>query len=252
MSCSIRFARRPSHLFHIVATVLILACWSMAASAQVTLLAADFNDKALDQPIGTGGAVVGEPAQIESTLSAIVRNDVMPGKSLAIDWLNHGTSAGSVRFQWIDGIEVSHGQVTIAFTLTPSAGGGYHAYLRESELSRQGFGTLRFTSSGTVWSDDKAGSILLNGITWSPNESYLVEWVHDLDAATHDLSINGTPYFQGRAHGVDMSGDGLGALVIGISTSSDPASRLDVDDILVTWSGDAVFADDFEGEGFPQ
>lgn len=39
-------------------------CWSMSASAQITLLAADFNDKSLDQPIGTGGAAVGEPASI--------------------------------------------------------------------------------------------------------------------------------------------------------------------------------------------
>lgn len=241
------FSRFQAAAFLLLATGL----FSAPVDAQEVLLAADFNDKALDQPIAVGGATEGEPVWVESTLDARVRDDVMPGKSLAIQWGTASTSAGTVRFNWLDGVEADTGVVKISFVFTLGEGGGYQILLREKNLSMKRFGGLRLTSAGSVWYDDAAGTTLL-GPTWTPDHEYLLDWTFDLDAGTSDLAIDGIEYVTGRQFEVDLDGTGIGALLVGMLNSSDPASRFDIDDILVVWTaGDGIFADGFESDELP-
>lgn len=246
--------RRRAGAFSLIALLAVVLCWSMTAGAQELLLAADFDDKPLDQPIGTGGAALGEPVSVPPRMDAVVRDDVMPGKALAISWNTPGTGASYARFQWTDDMEIRTGTVSIWLRVTPGMApaedwvGGYPVNLREAGSSAKNFGTLYFTRTKTASVSDATGgpAILLSGFTWSPGESYLIEWVYDMDAGTYNLSIDGQPYISNRPHNVDMGDRGLGALLVGIGSSSHPDSRIDVDDILVTWSGEGIFADGFE------
>lgn len=226
-------------------------CWSVSASAQITLLAAGFDNKPLDQPIGTGGAALGEPASIGYRLNAIVRDDVMPGKSLAVGWDEPNMGTSSIRFRWLDEADIRTGIVSISLLITPSHAHQYGVVVRESARSTKSFGYLFFRSSGHAELSDAASGqypVPLSGFAWTPGQSYLIEWVFDMDTGTSDLSINGIRYIENRAHQVDMQDEGLGSLLISIAGSSSVEQRLDVDDILVTWSGEGLFADGFEAD----
>lgn len=246
--------RRRAGALTLIALLAIVLCWSTTADAQELLLAADFDDKPLNQPIDTGGAALGEPVNVSTVLDAVVRDDVMPGKALALSWNTPASAAAYVRFQWSDDMEIRTGTVSIWLRVTPGMApaedwvGGYPVSLREAGSSAKSFGTLYFSRTKTASVSDATGgpATTLPGFTWSPGQSYLIEWVYDMDAGTYNLSIDGQPYINNRPHNVNMDGRGLGALLVGIGSSSHPDSRIDVDDILVTWSGEGIFADGFE------
>lgn len=251
---NLSFPRRRASRFVRIALLALMPCWSMAAGAQELLLAADFDDKPLGHPIGTGGAALGEPVSVASRLDAVVRDDVMPSKALALSWNSPLSSASTTRFHWRDEVEIRTGTVSIWLRITPGIApaedwiGGYQVLLREAGFSAKSFGTLHFTRSNTLVLSDATGgpAVTLPGFFWSPGQSYLIEWVYDMDAGTYDLSIDGHPYISNRPHNVDMGDHGLGSLLVGIGSSSHPDSRIDVDDILVIWSGEGIFANGFE------
>src|SRR5690625_4621624 len=67
--------RRRAGALTLIALLAIVLCWSTTADAQELLLAADFDDKPLNQPIDTGGAALGEPVNVSTVLDAVVRDD---------------------------------------------------------------------------------------------------------------------------------------------------------------------------------
>lgn len=238
-----------------IAVLALAWSWSLAATAevpfvQIPLLIADFNDKPLDQPIGTGGAEAGEPVRVPSLMDAVVRDDAVPEKSLAISWKNHNPAAGAVRFNFLGEVDIASDIVSISLRVTPGAGGAYSVSLRESGGAAMPFATLVLTPSGLVHLTDRfsPGNPPLSGFKWSPGESYLLEWVYDMDAGTYDFSIDGIRYATDRPHGVDVGDKGLGGILVGMASSSELGSRIDVDDIVVIWwRPDEIFADGFDG-----
>lgn len=239
----------PRHKTMRAAALLAAALvFAAPACAEELLLLADFDDQPLNQPIGTGGAVQGQPASVYPLLSAVVRDGVLNSRALAIEWAEPSSNAHTVKFRWLGGVEIRTGIVTISLTVMPGSSSRYVVRLRESTSTGKTFGGLLL---GNLWPgatsiSDANGSPVIPGYTWSPGEKIQIQWVYDMNAGTYDLFLDGTLYFDDRAHGVDMGDRGLGAILIGMDTSSAADSRIDVDDILVTWSGEGVFADGFE------
>lgn len=227
--------------------------FSAPTDSGTPLLLADFQDKPLNQPIGQGGAAVGEPVQIPSALQALVRGSaVTERKLLELAWAEHLLGSAMVRFQWLDDIEADSGILRVALRLTPVQGGGFYVQLRESQTSEKRFGSLRLLPDGSAAIADASGDgelVFIPGFSWSFGRSYLVEWVYDLGAGSYDFSIDGVRHFNDRPHNVEQDGRGLGAVLVGMHALSYPDSRLYLDDARVSWTAtNDIFADGFEAD----
>lgn len=232
-------------------TIAFLALWTLTqhvpATAHDILLLAEFDEQPLDEPIGTGGAALGQPVSVPWRLSAIVRDMPAASPNLEITWASPATSVNTVRFRWLDAVEVATGMASITLELQPGPPSRYTVDLRESTGSTASFGGLLLASSRWVYSTDANGLTALDSLRWSSDTPMKVTWEYDLDAGTYDLYIDGEQYLDDRPHGVVDDDRGLGSISIGFSSNSAPDARIHVDNIHVTHSDERIFDDGFEG-----
>jgi hypothetical protein len=235
-----------------IAAIALLALLPMSATAgESVLLDAHFDDKAPDQPIGTGGAAVGEPVSVDSQLNAIVRRE--PGSDdnqeleLSVGPIDPALSA---RFGFLDSAEILDGVVSIRGEVILDGADTFsiaNIYVRERVTSASAFANLRLRNSGTL-------SLSGSGIdeqNW-PNQVLLegrneIELQFDMDAGRYWLWFNdqqmGPP--EGYAHGISTRG--IGAVVVGLAGSIFDPRRIRLDSLQVVWMpGDPLFASGFE------
>jgi hypothetical protein len=195
-------------------------------------LQADFNDKTIDAPIGTGGASVGEPVEVSPSITAIVRAEPMATPSLEIQD-NHDYSAGSARFEFLASAEITAGVFAISTDMwfhELSPGFDFFIYIREQGSSANKFGDLRFTPSGSVTLYDSNGYYGNIG-TYEIGRVYPVKYEFDMDAGTYDVYLDGVLVVDDRAHGVVDRG--VGAVLFGCGHDSDYDGYFNVDNIFV-------------------
>ncbi|MGY6553155.1 MAG: hypothetical protein ACXIUM_01405 [Wenzhouxiangella sp.] len=134
----------------ITAWIVLTLCISHAAMAAETILVADFNNKPLNQPIGTGGAAVGEPTSVSSLIEAVVRAAPGGGRMLEM-FMEQRPSTQSVIFQFLDDQEVSSGSLVIRARLRLAAEDEFTTIiirLREANGASQSFMNMNLTSDG--------------------------------------------------------------------------------------------------------
>lgn len=210
-----------------------LAGAAFAACGDPVVLTADFDDKAVDQPIGTGGAAVGEPVSVNSTLTAYVRD--APFATPALELQDASTvSAGAVRFEFLDGLEVSNGHLSIEATLQFNEINSFHMGLREQGTASRSFANLTFSIFGTIsYSDANTGSYTLS--TYAPGTPYRVRFDCDLNAGTNDVWLNDVLVLENEPHGI--TDRGIGSITFGLGFDPDLTGTMYVDDIHVEiWS----------------
>ena len=174
---------------HIFVATVVLAI-AISAPAQV-LFEANFDDKPIDQPIGTGGAAVGEPVEVSPNITAIVRDSPMATPSLEIAD-NSQVGAGGARFEPQDGSEVSSGWLRISLhAYLPNLESDMVIMIRESGSSAHSFADVDFAQDGQIWGSDAAGGTGALG-PYLPNTLQAVELLFDLEGHTWDLYVNGT------------------------------------------------------------
>jgi len=201
----------------------------------------NFNNEPLDQPIGAGGPELGEPVDVYFGLSAIIRGAPRPTPALELAQTLLGLSR-TVRFEFLGGEEVTHGDLNFRLTLYAQQLDFYTVYVREPGSSAQPFLTMTLEPSGNIAVSDKSGSSGFVGTYTAATDHVFVVKYH-MDLGTYDLEMDSLPLLTGRAHGV--TGHGIGALLVGVSDTTLLTSRLYVDRIHVT-RGDAVFTNGFE------
>jgi hypothetical protein len=126
--------------------------------AVAELLWADFNDKPIDRPIGTGGAAVGEPVHVDPWVTAIVRAYPFPTPSLETQD-NDDHTAGAVRFEFLGSAEITSGIVTITTALWFDTFEDYNLYVREQGTSPRSFLSMHFTPTGAIVANDDDSSL---------------------------------------------------------------------------------------------
>jgi hypothetical protein len=219
-----------------LALLLVLAWLSVMASAAIAdqvYLSADFNDKPIDQPIGTGGAEVGEPTAVDPYITAIVRSSPLGTPCLEIQD-NDTYTAGYVRFELLGSAEVVTGHVVISANLQVpefEEGGDFEINVREQGSAAYNFAELLLLSGGSVNGSDNAGYLGEIG-TYAAGSTFQIILDFDMDAGTYDVSIGGTKVVEDRAHGV--TGRGIGGVYFGCLHDSDLVGRYVVDDVSVT------------------
>lgn len=222
-------SNRTSLLLGILTVVLAASL----AGADTIYLQANFDDKPLDMAIGTGGSAVGEPVEVASSITAIVRAAPLATPSLELQD-NHDFTTGTATFEFLGSAEITTGLVVISANLwfhELSPGYRFMLYVREQGGAASSFATIYFNSDGSVRSFDANGS---NGIigSYQISRPFPVRLVYDMDAGTYDVYLDDQLVLADRAHGV--VGSGVGSVLFGCLDDPDYDGRYSVDDILVT------------------
>lgn len=232
--------------------------WLIVATVEamptpVVLLDANFDDKKIDEPIGTGGAAVGEPIFVHGPLDAIVRKEPEGDDNLELE-LSAGPGASALLswFEFLDSAEITDGVLQIRAELILGKAESFRSaglYVREQGGASQGFANLTLSSNGTLVLSG-AG---IGPVSW-PSRVLLedrnaIELVFDMDEGRYWLWFNDEELAPpaGYAHGITARGIGRAIVSLAASTTAPRSAR--VDNLLVTWlpvPGDALFADGFE------
>lgn len=216
----------PSHVVAVVA-----ACFlAPAARGAETVLDADFDDKTVGLPIGTGGAAVGEPMLVSSTISAVIQDLPLPTPNLKINDSDL-SEAGFVRFGFLHDWIIDHGVLTISCTVHFQAFEDYLFRVRERRANSHRFLDLSFGSSANIWYTDHDTPTPTAIGNYETNRDYTLVMEFDLDADTYSVEFDGVTLLAGESYG---SPYGIGAVWFGQQADEDDDGEFNVDDLLVT------------------
>lgn len=194
------------------------------------VLDADFDDKPLGQPIGTGGATEGEPLALGSLTTSVV--DTGGGnRALAVSNDLSSTSARRMRFGLVDDQEVTAGPLSIRFTFRAGNRDRFSVLIREALGSARNFMSMSLSESGIIAFSDAAGVAAVNAGSYSADTDHVFELRFDMDAGTYDVLLDDAVILADRAHGI--ADRGVGALLIGYQASS-AGSPFQLDGLQVT------------------
>lgn len=227
---------------------LALAVTLAAPAAGQVILDADFDDKTVDVPIGTGGAVVGEPISTGApNVTAYVRSSPFATHSLEIADASSVTS-GSATFNFLGDEEVTSGLLTFELDLWVPVAEQFVVQIREPTFASQSFFSLRLQNDLKLYvSDADTGGGAFYVGDYPEGRAFEVRVVFDMDAGTYDLRVDGQLLLDDETHGV--VGRGVGSLRVGADFDTDLDGEIYVDDILVTKGVVPVFEDGFESGG---
>jgi hypothetical protein len=176
-------------------SLLGIVLFSGAAIADQVFLEADFNDKVIDEPIGTGGAAVGEPFEV---------------------------------------VEITTGTVVVAADLWFDAladGDSCKVDVREHSSNQSQFAELVFTEDGSIKLDYGGSSTGVIG-QFVTDRAFRVILDFDMDGGTFDVWLDGMLVIDDLAHGV--TDRGIGKVRFGTLFDADSDGRFYVDAIKVT------------------
>lgn len=206
-------------------------------------LEADFEDKTAGLPIGTGGAAVHEPFAKDSAMDAIVV-EVAPGVKI-LDMSSTNTSiAWSLRWQFLDSLEVRSGLYIMDFDMLTETRDRYRVSLREPSFSTNNFMNLDFRVDGTMQLLDATGNAFLTGVTYEENRVYQYRIIHNLDAGIYDIFRDGIPLIRERSHGIATRG--IGAFLNTILDGAQSSAHMQIDSLRVSLSKGAEISADLE------
>jgi hypothetical protein len=202
-----------------------------AASGATTILSCSFDAEPVDQVIGTGGAAVGQPVELSDT-GATVRATPLPSRSLEISdtW---GFGARSVTFDFLNGVEITSGLLTVSMTLQFAQLEDFSIGFREHGGATVPFLDLLFRVNGAIGYFDLDTPPSLTQIgTYAPATPYTLTFEMDLDARVYDARLDGTLLRDDESLG--SSSRGIGWLLATIEHDVDSTGTFYVDDITVT------------------
>ena len=118
----------------------------------MTVLAADFNDKTADEPIGTGGAREGEPVELDSNLTTKIVS--LGAGNQALQLRKTGTNFTHTEILWtfLDEIGMSEGTMLAEFKFTPQLVMAQHFRLEASnDGMRETLAWINVDAVGDIW-----------------------------------------------------------------------------------------------------
>lgn len=195
-----------------------------------TLLAADFDDKPLNQPIGTGGPAVGEPTSVASAIEAVVRQDGFATPSLTITDQDD-FSGGSARFEFLDDAEVWTGDVSLRFRARFEDLEDHTITIKENGTATRTFLALNGNASGTFSLYDEADLPPYDFVPYAAATPYRFEVAHVGAFGLLYLWIDEELVVYRRQHGI--TDHGPGSIRFGQEHDADQDGAFTVDDIAV-------------------
>ncbi|MCU0754701.1 MAG: hypothetical protein MUE46_06205 [Xanthomonadales bacterium] len=237
-------------LFHRCISFLILVIGSLALPAHAgsnpdqILLAATFNDRPLNAQIGTGGAAVGEPVSISTSLEAVV---VPPGGFPSPHLRLRKPATGpaiTARFELQDSAEITAGEVRIGFSVRiEQSGGSFQVRVREQATAAESFLDLRLAGGQITASSAGTASSQIGSYVAASTLAFELRFL--LETGTHSILLNGVTLASNRPTGIS-SGRGVGAVLFGFDSQVSSVGRdWFLDDVYV-YRPDRLFTAGFE------
>ncbi len=205
-------------------------------------LDADFDDKAAGLPIGLGGAELNEPYSRGGSMNAVVF-DPVPGVRILDMASTNTATAQTLRWQFLDNLEVRSGLLVTDFDLLLSDRDLYRISLREPSSSSQGFMNLQFHATGAISISDSTGTSFLTA-SYNAGQMYQYRIIHNLDAGTYDIFRDGLPLLREREHGITTRG--IGGILNTISNGALTSSHMQIDSLRVYASNAAAISSELE------
>lgn len=229
---------KPLPFLTVLVAATCLTAPARVASGAETILDADFDDKTVGLPIGTGGAALGEPMLVSSTISAVIQDLPLATPNLKINDSDL-SEAGFVRFGFLHDWVIDQGTLTISATLHFQAYEDYMIRVRERRANSRKFLDLSFGSSANIWYTDDNTPVPVAIGTYETDRTYALVLEFDLDADTYSITFDGVPLLTGETHDVIY---GIGAVWFGQQADEDDDGEYNLDDLLVTstWVPTAV------------
>lgn len=162
----------------------LLLCLPAVGFGNGEYMTVTFDDKAIDQPIGTGGPSNGEPSWIDDGFGAMVRST--PFATPCLEFSNL-TGSGDMGFDLASPINGGVVAVVADLWLYDGTHGTVALYLRNS--SNQQIATIWFMSS-SIAKITALGSDEISGITYATGRPLPVLMIVDFDARTWSVWID--------------------------------------------------------------
>src|SRR5690606_39073866 len=164
------------------------------------------------------------------------------------------STAVSMRFEFLDDREMTTGMLSISVWLEVQVLDSFYIRLRENGSSTTDYGQVILTPLGALRLDDETGDMgdVAPAGSIQAGNVHRIEWVHDLDAGTHSLYLDGAPLVEDRVNGQDggVDGRGIGAVLFGFLSDANTDGVIEIDTLEVYSDvvprGDPVFNDGFE------
>lgn len=208
-----------------------LALPSGADRGAEIILEANFDDKTVNEPIGLGGAIVGEPVSVNSTVSATVKDWPLDTPNLKINDVDL-FDPGYVRFEFLNQYVITHGTLVISANVWFQAYEEYVFRVRELRARSKKFLDLTFGSTGTMRYSDENSPVITPIAYYEVGRLIPLVITFDLDAGTYDVEWDGQLVLDDEPHGVDVYG--IGALLFGMLADEDNDGEFNLDDLVVT------------------
>ena len=170
----------------------LLLCLPAPAAGDQDYMTITFDDKAIDQPIGTGGPANGEPSSIDESLSAIVRSSPFSTPCLEI------ANTGNMNFDLAAPVTGGIVAVITDIWFYQDVSCQYSVALRNS--SNQAIASIFFWANGV--GEIAAYDFIVDNVTYPTGRPTPILMVVDLDARTWSVWIdevqwvNGQPLFE--------------------------------------------------------
>jgi hypothetical protein len=241
----------PAALLLALASSLSAATPAKAPSSKAfpltPILLADFELQPVDQPIGTGGAALGQP--VSGSMANQVIAAGIDGQSVRV-MDSSSVSAVNMRFQFIDSLEMDQGRLWITAQLRTEVPDSFFITVREHHSSSRSFTNISFTAEGGIWIGDAAGNAGMVGPAGSvkPDVIHRIDIEHDLDTGTYSVFLDGEALLIDRAHGLTIRGEagrGIGAVLFGYNFDADTSGVMLIDNIEVQTDALAPVRDPF-------
>jgi len=179
-----RTTRRFRSLLLAAGVCMLVWCPLSPTRADQSYVTATFDDKTVDQPIGTGGPALGEPTWVDAEIEAIVR--ATPFETLCLEVRNL-TGGGNLGFEL--GGPISEGIVAIIIDLWFYEGTVCNYWLDSYNSSWQQLTKISFNSDGTFYIVDPAGRAT-EDMPCPTGRALPVLMVFNLDAGTYSVWVD--------------------------------------------------------------
>jgi len=169
-------------------------------ASEEVLLIANFDDKAIDEPIGTGGAEVGEPSSV-SDPAPIVRNE--PMSTPCLEFQDTGDAPMYAVFDLLDDAMLGSGTVIVEADVWMEQQNDYSFTVFDGEESlTQAFVFLYFRNDGRlIYSDGNSDFVPLLG-TYEVGRTIPLRIEFDMDHGLYDLYWDDARLLDDEPHGI--------------------------------------------------
>jgi len=210
----------------------------ISGSEGTVWLDANFDDKPIGEPIGTGGAEVGEPVTVASFDSTIVDESPFSSPSLRLQEQSPGV-AGILVFELLDENVIRSGIVTIEAELQFNQASRAIQYFNIAYSLFE----LLFHNTGEIQYQDTDTDDWQTIGTYENNKKISLKWVFDLNdddgdgyANPYDLYIDGVPLLKDESHAFWLGTTGVHSLRFSTNGGDGVLSDISLDNIKVTQS----------------